>query len=113
MNDAIYAVQIAAMLTCIYMAWMARKAINGLSRGLILLCLLLIVRRIDDVFGILDTPATLILSSAVALVLLFDMYSIYKNREIYALYLENRKKRIDDLEAQREKAERNDHNWSK
>jgi len=97
----IYLFQIALLCACVYMTWHARAALNGLGRGLILLFLLLIVRRVDDMLGYLDTIGVLVLSSAVVAVVAFDIYQIYKARDVYALYLQNRKKRIAELENKR------------
>lgn len=96
--DLIYAIQIAILLMCVYMIIQARHALNGLSRGLILLCLLLVIRRIDDVFQIFDQMATTVLSSAVVVVFFLDIYKLYQEREIYALYLFNRRKRMAELD---------------
>ena len=57
----IYLIQIVFLLLCIGMTWRARRALNGMSRGLILLCVLLIVRRLDDMLGYLDSVGTLVL----------------------------------------------------
>lgn len=97
-DKSIYIAQIVALLWCLYMTWRARKAMNGLVRGMMLLFLLLIVRRIDDAFSIFDNTGILILSSLVVIVITFDVYQIYKMRWLYALYLENRRTRIDELE---------------
>lgn len=94
----IYLAQIAVLLWCIYMTWHARAALNGLGRGLILLFVLLIFRRVDDILGYLDTLGHLILSSAVVVVVAYDIHQIYKAREVYALYLRNRQERIEMLE---------------
>lgn len=105
-----YAIQIAVLLGCIYMIWQARAALNSLARGLILLCILLIIRRIDDVFNIFDQVATTILSSIVVTILFMDIYKLYKEREVYALYLRNRQKRIDALEEMRSHSEQSEWN---
>ena len=97
-TDLVYAAQITALVMCIYMIVQARYALNGLTRGLILLCVLLIVRRIDDVFHIFDETATAILSSAVVLVFFLDVYKLYQERKVYALYLFNRRKRMAELD---------------
>lgn len=94
----IYIAQIIALLWCLYMVWRARKATNGLGRGMMLLFILLIVRRLDDAFGILDDFGVLILSSLVVMVITFDIYQLYKMRGLYTLYLENRQERIAALE---------------
>lgn len=99
MIEAIYILQIVLLCACLYMTWNARAALNGLGRGLMLLFVLLIVRRIDDAFHILSEIETLILSSAVVIVVTYDIYHIYKAREVYALYLRNRQERIEKLEA--------------
>ena len=98
----IYIAQIILLCACIYMTWHARVALNGLGRGLILLFMLLIARRVDDVLGYLDTIGVLILSSAVVAVVTYDIYHIWRAREVYALYLHNRQKRIAELEQQRD-----------
>ncbi len=97
-DKSIYIAQIVALLCCLYMLWKARKATNGLGRGMMLLFVLLIVRRLDDAFSILNDTGVLILSSLVVAVIVFDVYKIYSMRELYSLYLENRKARIDELE---------------
>lgn len=97
-DQSIYIAQIAALLGCSFMIWRARKAMNGLGRGMLFLCFLLILRRVDDGFSILDETGSLILSSLVVAVITFDVYQIYKMRGLYAFYLKNRTKRIEDLE---------------
>lgn len=98
LDKFIYIAQIVALLICAYMVFRARHAINGLARGVFLLLLLLIVRRVNDAFGILDETGVLILSSGVVVILMFDIWQVYKDRTIYAEYLRNRQKRIDELE---------------
>lgn len=103
--QVVYLAQIFALLVCIYMTWRVRFVLNGLARGLIALFVLLIVRRVDDAFGILDTTATLILSSAVVIVVADDLYQIYRMRETLKAALLLRQKRVAELEADRYKAE--------
>lgn len=105
MIEIVYAVQIVFLCICIYMVHRARFAINGMSRGIILLLALLIVRRFDDALGFMGPIAIAMLSSAVVAVIFLDIYHLYKEREIYALYLLNRKRRIDQLEAMRNESE--------
>lgn len=104
---AVYLFQIVVLSVCIYMAWHARAALNGLGRGLILLFMLLIFRRMDDILGYLDTIGNVILSSSVVVVVAYDIYQIYKAREVYALYLRNRRERISQLERIRQHDELN------
>ena len=101
----VYSIQIVLLIACIYMVARARRALNGLARGLVLLLLLLIVRRIDDMFLILDNLQTMILSTAVVVVITYDIYQIYSRRDVFEFYLENRKKRIEQLEQLRRAAE--------
>jgi len=98
----IYLIQIALLFACVLMTWRVRRALNGLGRGLILLLLLLIVRRVDDMLGYLDSLGALILSSTVVAVVTYDIYQIYKARDVYALYLRNRQERISKLEELRD-----------
>lgn len=105
LEDMIYFFQIVVLLSCIYMTWRSRYALNGLTRGIILLLLLLIARRINDAFGVFDSVAILILSSAVVLLIAADLYYIYRQRDIYAMYQANWRKRIAELENQRRAAE--------
>ncbi len=104
-SHLIYLIQIGVLAACIYMTWRARKALNGLARGLILLLLLLIARRIDDAFRVFTEEQILILSSAVVAVIAIDIYAVYRERAIYAEYLRRRKERIAELEAMRQKSE--------
>ena len=101
----VYAAQIAALLACLYMTWRSKRALNGMARGMMLLMLLLIVRRVDDMTGILDNLQTMILSSAVVVLVTYDIYAVYRQRDVFAMYLENRKKRIDEMENQRKASE--------
>lgn len=94
----IFLVQLVVLCGCLYMLWRARQALNGLGRSMILLIVLLIVRRLDDALQVLDGMGVLILSSAVVLVVAYDVFQIYRAREVYALYLQNRKRRIAELE---------------
>jgi ABC-type multidrug transport system permease subunit len=100
LDKSIYIAQIVALLWCSFMIWKARQATNGLGRGMLLLLFLLILRRVDDAFSILDDTGVLILSSLVVMVIVFDVYQIYKMRGLYALYFANRQERIDELERQ-------------
>lgn len=97
----VYLLQIIVLVGCIYMTWKARKALNGLGRGLILLFILLIARRVDDVWQIYNEVQTALLSSLVVGVVAYDIWQIYKARDVYAAYLRNRQERIDQLEATR------------
>lgn len=105
MTEIIYLAQIVILLVCIYMTWRVRHEISGLARGLIALFALLIVRRLDDAFGILDATATLILSSAVVIVVADDLYHIYKMRETLKASRILRRQREAELEAIRERSE--------
>lgn len=97
----VYLLQIIVLVGCIYMTWKARKALNGLGRGLILLFILLIARRVDDVWQVYNEAQTVILSSLVVGVITYDILQIYKARQVYAAYLRNRNRRIEQLEAMR------------
>lgn len=131
--EIIYIIQIVLLLltipplvACLYMVYQSRAALNGLTRGLsallvmlIALMVLLSVRRLDDAFNIFNESATLILSSIVALmsisiVLLvtLDLHYLYRNRELFALYQRNRQKRIQQLEDMRAQNERIGSMWS-
>lgn len=126
-DNTIYLIQIAFLATCIpvlglciFMAWRSRLAFNGLIRGIILMLsalivvlILLIIRRLDDAYGILNETTRLLLSSGVAIFigasiffLVLDLNYIYRNRHIYAMIQEMRKKREAEYEAIREKSER-------
>lgn len=105
----VYLVQIALLLWCLFMVWRSRRALNGMLRGLILLLLLLIVRRLDDVghlFGlnIFDEVQMLILSSAVVVLIVLEIWKLHSQREIFARYLQNRRERIAQLENLRKAA---------
>lgn len=99
MTQIVYSAQIVALLVCVYMTFRARHALNGLGRGLTLLFFLLIARRVDDVLGYLDDTGIMILSSAVVIVVTYDIFQIYKARNVYAAHLHNRQERIKDLES--------------
>jgi hypothetical protein len=96
----IYVLQIALLLTCLYMIWRVRLILNGLARGFVALILLLILRRSDDALHWMDETEILLLSSAVVLIVAYDIFQLYRNREIYAFYFRNREQRIEDLERQ-------------
>lgn len=100
-NNIIYALQIIVLSVTIGLVVINRKAINGLARGLVLLAILLIVRRIDDMTGFLGETGTLVLSSIVVIVFFLDILKIHQARWVYLLWHEARKKRIDELEAMR------------
>jgi hypothetical protein len=104
-DTVIYISQIVLLAACVYMTWSARHALNGLGRGLILLFLLLIARRFNDMLGYLDSIGVLVLSSAVVCVVAYDIFQIWRARDVYALYLQQRRKRIEALESMREKSE--------
>ncbi len=99
--DLVYFVQIAVLVVCIFMVFRIRKMLNGLARGLILLFVLLIARRVDDIWGVYTNAQTAILSSAVVAVVAYDIWQIYRARKVYALYFRNRQKRITELESLR------------
>ncbi len=98
LEQIVFIAQIIILCWCSYMVWRARQALNGLGRGMLLLFVLLIIRRLDDAFHVLDNTGVLLLSSAVVLIVAYDVHRIYKERETYVLYLQNRRKRIADLE---------------
>ncbi len=133
MYTVFYLIQIGFLIACIpllvfcvFMVNRSRLALNGLYRGLVLLLsmlialiVLLIVRRVDDMLGILDSATILFLSSAVMLlvvsmvvVVTLDLYFLYRNRALYAMWQAARQKRIDDLEAAYQKSERTNGAWS-
>lgn len=87
------------------MVWRSRQALNGLTRSILLLLALLIVRRLDDAFGILDGTATAILSSAVVALIAVDLHYIYRQRGLFAMYQRNRLERIAQLEKMRQQNE--------
>jgi hypothetical protein len=91
-------VQIAVLAGCIYMTWHVRRILSGMAPGLIGLLVLLIVRRLDDAFDVLDTTATLVLSSLVVILVTYDLYKLFRMRHVYSVYFQNRQRRIDDLE---------------
>lgn len=111
MSTLIYSAQIVILLVCVYMAWRARAALNGLGRGLMLLMLLLIMRRVDDAFHVLSDVETVILSSVVVIVVFVDVYRIYQARDAYRVYLANRHKRMAELEAMRNQDEKQSGDW--
>lgn len=94
-----------------YMAWRAREALHGLARGLMALMLLLIVRRLDDAFELFSQTETLILSSAVVMIVLLDVSRIYQAREVYRIYAVNRKRRMAELEEMRRRDEKFSGSW--
>jgi hypothetical protein len=100
-NEIIYSVQIVLLCGAIVMVVINRKAINGLARGLVLLAILLIVRRIDDMAGVLGETGTLVLSSVVVAVFFLDVWKIHRARWLYLLWSEARQKRIAELEKMR------------
>lgn len=131
--EIIYIIQIVLLLmsipplvACLYMVYKSRAALNGLTRGLsallvmlMALMVLLIVRRLDDAFGILNSSATLILSSVVALMsvsivmlVTIDLHYLYRNRGLYIWWKRNQQERINEYESMREKSERIGSMWS-
>lgn len=108
----IFIAQIAALVACLFMLWKSRKALNGMGRATMLLCVALIVRRLDDAWHILDSAGILILSSAVVVLVFYDVLQVYKERDLYMRYLENRKARIFALESLRQKSERGGDDWN-
>ncbi len=112
-ETVIYLAQIAILCACIYMTWKARLALNGLGRGLILLFLLLVVRRIDDAFQILNDVGTLVLSSTVVALVAYDIFQIYRARHVYEIYWRTRKARIEELERQRARHEPIPGDWDR
>lgn len=101
----VYVIQIIVLLVCIYMTWRVRFALSGLARGLIALFILLIVRRVDDAFGVLSAAETVILSTAVVIVVADDLYYLYKMRETLQVSHLMRKQREAKLEAARKRSE--------
>lgn len=99
MVKAIYLIQIIFLLADIYMVWQARKAINRLGIGLILLFSLLIVRRLDDMGRNAEELGILVLSSVIVVIVTYEVFSVYQHRELYTQYLENRQKRIETFDA--------------
>lgn len=108
----IFIVQIAALMACIFMLWRSRRALNGMGRATMLLCVALIIRRLDDAFHILDSMGILILSSIVVGLVFYDVLQVYKQRHLFALYWQSRQARIDEYEALREKSERHSGSWN-
>lgn len=98
----IFIVQIVALVACIFMLWKSRKALNGMGRATMLLCVALIIRRLDDAWHILSDLEILVLSSVVVGLVFYDALQVYKDRELFALYWQSRQARIDQYEAMRE-----------
>lgn len=111
-ETSIFIVQIAALLACLFMLWKSRRALNGMGRATMLLCVALIIRRLDDAFHILDAIGILLLSSAVVALVFYDVLQVYKQREVFALYWQSRQARIDEYEALRQRSERNSGSWN-
>lgn len=105
LEDAIYLFQIAVLLACIYMTYQSRRALNGLTRSVILFIVLLIARRLNDAFGILDSVAVLILSSIVVLIIAADLSYIYRQRHFYEAWHKARGEREAQLERMRKHSE--------
>lgn len=107
--NVVYAAQIVLLVVTIGMVIRSRRALNGLTRGLVLLATLLIVRRFDDMFGILDGVGTLVLSSVVVVVFALDVWKIDSMRDLYAGWHQARQEKMQQLEQMREQS--GDPNW--
>lgn len=107
-----YVIQILFLLSCIYMAWRSRRALNGLANVMLILYAFLIIRRLDDMARNPEDVGIFILSSIVVLFVTLENWKIYKARHIYEFYLRNRQKRIAEYESMREKSERTIGKWS-
>ena len=110
-----YGLQFVLLIITIGMVTRSRKAMNGLARGLILLGLLLMVRRVDDVghlysLNLLDETVTMVLSLSVTIVFFVDVRTIDKIRDLYAQWHAQRRLKIAMLESKREQSERMN-NW--
>jgi hypothetical protein len=101
MINLIYVIEILVLCVDIYMVYRARQALNGLFISMIALLTFLIVRRLDDMGRNADDLGILVLSSVVVIIITFDIFKVYKEREVYALYLRNRQTRIEELEQMR------------
>lgn len=107
-----YVIQILFLLSCIYMAWRSRRALNGLANVMLILYAFLIIRRLDDMARNPEDVGIFILSSIVVLFVTLENLKIYRARDVYALYLRNRQERIESLEEMRAKSERTIGKWS-
>jgi hypothetical protein len=101
-----YLVQIVILVAGIYMIWRARRLLNGLARGLILLFVFLIAQRLDFSFDVYNEDISLIVSSLVVIAVAHNVYQFYKMLPIYQQYWTNRQARINEYEQMRANAER-------
>lgn len=108
----IYIAQIILLCADAFMVWRARKAFNGLWWELIVLFVSLAIRRVDDMIRNADEIGILILSSVVVTIVTHGIYRIYRDRKPLEFYLINRHKREAELEALRQRSERNSGDWN-
>lgn len=105
MITAIYLIQIFLLCACVNMTWQARHAMHGMSFGWMALLIFLIIRRFDDMNRNPDDIGILVLSSVIVVIVTYETYNIYRNREAYALWQARRRARENELEATRERSE--------
>lgn len=98
----IYIAQIIMLCADAFMVWRARKAFNSLWWELIVLFVSLAIRRLDDMTRNADEVGILILSSIVVTIVTHGVYRVYRDRDVLAFYLQNRKTREADLETMRQ-----------
>lgn len=100
-----YLPQIAALLVYLIVIVYARGALAGIARGLFLLISLLIFKRVDEIFGIYDDVATLVMSYAVVIVLGYDLINVVRvSRENDRLRIEQARLQAE-IDAQKRNAE--------
>jgi hypothetical protein len=102
----IYLLEMVALLAAITMIAVARKGFNGFAVGFISFGLMLIVRRIDDVTGIIGEPGMAVISSLVVALYCYQAWSVWKDRHDHAEYLNWREQWSKELKLIREYQER-------
>jgi len=106
----IYLVQLAALIVALVMIAGARRMFNGMAFGLLALGVLLVVRRLNDVFGVIGEVELAVVSSLVVAVFCWDVWRIWKERRDHADWLHWREQWAEELKLirqwQNRKAER-------
>jgi len=91
-----------ALTTAIIMILMARRGFNGFAFGFIILGCMLLVRRVDDVLGLIGEPYMSVVSSLVVALFCYQTWSIWKDRRDHGEYLHWRAQHAEELKLLRE-----------
>lgn len=100
-----YLIQVAALIGCLGMAWVSRRALNGFARSLIAVLCVLIVHSLDDAFSLFGQAENFVLTSVVVAVITIDLYAVFKRRRLYAAWVQNRREAEERLENMRKASE--------